>query len=237
MTHEIGIGVIGMGWVGNVHSRVYGQVADRFRDTGIRPRLVICADEVEARAREGQERFGFEQRTTDWKEVIENDSVQAISVASPNHLHLEVVRAAAAAGKDIFCEKPVGMGPLQTAEIEGIARRAKVISWVGYNYRWAPAGPVCPQAGSGGQAGRGDPLSRSFSGGLRQGPPWSALLAISEGMVGDRNPGRPHLPRCRHGPLHGWAGEAPDQHQPHLHHRTPPGPQGVRHPLFHGLGR
>ena len=138
MAHEIGIGVIGMGWVGNVHSRVYGQVADRFRDTGIRPRLVMCADEVEARAREGQERFGFEQRTTDWREVIGNDSVQAISVASPNHLHLEVVRAASAAGKDIFCEKPVGMGPLQTAEIEGIARRAKVISWVGYNYRWAP---------------------------------------------------------------------------------------------------
>ncbi len=138
MTHSIGIGVIGMGWVGTVHSRVYGQVSDRFREKGIRPRLVICADEVESRAREGRERFGFEQWTTDWRAVIDNDAVQAISVASPNNLHLEIVRVAAEAGKDIFCEKPVGMGPRQTAEIEGIARRAKVITWVGYNYRWAP---------------------------------------------------------------------------------------------------
>ena len=138
MAHSIGIGVIGMGFVGAVHSRVYGQVTDRFRDREIQPRLVICADEVEARAREGQKRFGFEQWTTNWKEVVHNDSVHAISIASPNYLHLDIVRAAAAAGKNIFCEKPVGMGPQQTAEIEGIARRAKVISWVGYNYRWAP---------------------------------------------------------------------------------------------------
>ena len=138
MVQNIGIGVIGMGWVGTVHSRVYGQVSDRFRETGMQPNLVICADEVESRAREGQERFGFEQWTTDWREVIDDDAVQAISVAAPNNLHLEIVRAAAAAGKDIFCEKPVGMGPGQTAEIEGIARRAQVITWVGYNYRWAP---------------------------------------------------------------------------------------------------
>ena len=52
MTQTIGIGVIGMGWMGTVHSRSYRQITDRFPDSGIRPRLVVCADEVEARARQ-----------------------------------------------------------------------------------------------------------------------------------------------------------------------------------------
>ena len=56
----------------------------------------------------------------------------------PIGLHLEIVAAAAAAGKHIFCEKPVGRSPRETAEIEAIARSAGVLTFVGYNYRWAP---------------------------------------------------------------------------------------------------
>jgi predicted dehydrogenase len=53
-------------------------------------------------------------------------------------LHLELVEAAAQAGKHVFCEKPVGGTPEQTVAAERAARRAGVISGVGYNYRWAP---------------------------------------------------------------------------------------------------
>ena len=56
----------------------------------------------------------------------------------PNHLHVELARAAAEAGKHIFCEKPVGRNPEETAEIEAAARQAGVLSFVGFNYRWAP---------------------------------------------------------------------------------------------------
>ena len=48
MTRTIGIGVIGMGWMGEVHSRSYRAIPDRFPDSGFQPRLVICADPVEA---------------------------------------------------------------------------------------------------------------------------------------------------------------------------------------------
>jgi len=138
MVQSIGVGVIGMGWMGQVHSRSYRMIADRFHNDGIRARLVICADDVEARAREAQERFGFERCTTDWKQVVSHPEVQAVNVASPNHLHLEMVRAAAAARKHIFCEKPVGRNSRETAAIARVAREAGVLSWVGYNYRWAP---------------------------------------------------------------------------------------------------
>ena len=46
MTRTIGIGVIGMGWMGEAHSRAYRSIQDRFSAAGIRPRLVVCADPV-----------------------------------------------------------------------------------------------------------------------------------------------------------------------------------------------
>ncbi len=137
-TESLGIGVIGMGWMGQAHSRAYNNIADRFQDSGIRPRLVICADEAEARAKAAQTALRFEEYTTDWQQVIAHPAVQVVNVASPNYLHLEMVRAATAAGKHVFCEKPVGRSPQETAEIEALARHAGVMSFVGFNYRWAP---------------------------------------------------------------------------------------------------
>ena len=111
MTNTIGIGVIGMGWMGEVHSRSYRQVPDRFRDEGIRPRLVVCADDLEERAQKAKQSFEFEHYTTDWREVCADPEVEIVNIAAPNYLHLEMVRAAAEAGKHIFCEKPVGRTP------------------------------------------------------------------------------------------------------------------------------
>jgi predicted dehydrogenase len=138
MHKPIGIGVIGMGWMGLVHSRSYRQIADRFHDSSIQARLVVCADDVEARAREARDRLGFERYTTDWRKVVADPEVQVVSITSPNYLHLEMVQGAAEGGKHVFCEKPVGRSPRETAAIERAARRAGVLSWVGYNYRWTP---------------------------------------------------------------------------------------------------
>jgi len=138
MPETVCVGIIGMGWMGIVHSRSYRQIADRFRESGIQARLVICADEVEGRARDACQRLGFERHTTDWKHVISHPEVQAVNITAPNHMHLEIARAAAAAGKHVFCEKPVGRTPRETAEIEQTTRQAGVLTGVGYNYRWAP---------------------------------------------------------------------------------------------------
>lgn len=138
MARTVGIGVIGMGWMGQVHSRSYRQLADRFWDSEIQPDLIICGDEVEARGQEAQARFGFARTTTDWRQVIADPDVEVINIATPNVMHLEIALAAAQAGKHIFCEKPVGREPQETARIAASACQAGVMSGVGYNYRWAP---------------------------------------------------------------------------------------------------
>ena len=136
--NSIGIGIIGMGWMGQVHSRSYSLVPQRFPDIGVSPRLVICSDNVAERAENARQKLGFEQATTDWQEVIANPDVQIVNIATPNNLHVEIVKAAAEAGKHIFCEKPVGRTPEETAKIEALAREAGVLTFVGFNYRWTP---------------------------------------------------------------------------------------------------
>ena len=97
--------------------------------------------------------FGFEETTTDWRKLIEHPDVQIVNVAAPNHLHLDLVRAASAAGKHIFCEKPVGLSPAETYKIHSAARKAGVFTFVGFNYRWAPLVTHVRQLISGGNLG------------------------------------------------------------------------------------
>ena len=101
MTRTIGIGVIGMGWMGQAHSRSYRQIYDRYYDTGIKPRLVICGDELEARAIRSHETRGFGEYTTDWRAVIDHPAVEVVNIASGNCLHLDMVRAPTAAGEHV----------------------------------------------------------------------------------------------------------------------------------------
>ena len=138
MTQEIGIGVIGMGWMGQVHSRSYLQVPLRFPDIDAHPRLVICSDNVKERAESAQKVLGFVEYTTDWHQVVHHPDVDVINIATPNNLHLEIVKAAASAGKHIMCEKPVGRYPEETAKIAAEARAAGILTFVGFNYRWVP---------------------------------------------------------------------------------------------------
>jgi predicted dehydrogenase len=138
LARSIGVGVIGMGWMGQAHSRSYRQITQRFPESLLEPVLVVCSDDVATRARAAQATFGFERETQDWRKVIEDPQVEIVNIATPNNLHLDIASKAAEAGKHIFCEKPVGRNPDETIAIESAARQAGVMSGVGYNYRWAP---------------------------------------------------------------------------------------------------
>jgi predicted dehydrogenase len=138
VSKQIGIGVVGFGWMGQAHSRSYRRIPMYFADEELEPRLVIVADNVPARTELGRGNFGFEETTADWRAVVNHPEVDVVDITAPNTLHHQVAAAAAAAGKAIFCEKPVGERPDVTAAIEAVARHAGVITGVGFNYRWAP---------------------------------------------------------------------------------------------------
>jgi predicted dehydrogenase len=135
---RIGVGVIGFGWLGQAHSRSMLRIPTLFPDRGFEPELVACSDTVAERIDEAVGSFGFARGSEDWRTVMDDPAVDVVVIAAPNMLHVELVEAAAAAGKHVFCEKPVGGTPEQTVQAEKAVRDAGVISGVGYNYRWAP---------------------------------------------------------------------------------------------------
>jgi predicted dehydrogenase len=133
---RIGVGLIGFGWLGQAHSRSLRRIPTLFADRPFETDLVICSDTVPGRLDEAVGDFGYASAASDWRAVVEHPEVDVVFVTAPNMLHLELIEAAAAAGKDIFCEKPVGGTPEQTERAADAAR--DVITGVGYNYRWAP---------------------------------------------------------------------------------------------------
>jgi predicted dehydrogenase len=151
---RIGVGVIGFGWLGQAHSRALQRIRTLFPERDFEPVLAIVSDTLPERVDEAIGSFGFARGSADWRRVIDDPEVDAVVIAAPNALHLELIEAAAAAGKDVFCEKPVGGTPRETARAERAARHAGVISGVGYNYRWAPLVRYAAELVGSGKLGR-----------------------------------------------------------------------------------
>ena len=138
MARKLGIGVVGLGWMGRVHTASYRRLVEHFPELGVEPQLVIASD-LAADRRAHAERVGFEATTEDWRAVVEHPDVEAVSVTTPNVMHREVALAAIAAGKHVWVEKPVGRGLDDTLAVAEAAERTGVVSGVGFCYRFAPA--------------------------------------------------------------------------------------------------
>ena len=151
---RIGVGVIGFGWLGQAHSRSLARIPLLFADRPYNPVLVAAADALPARVDEAVRSFSFARASVDWRTVIDDPEVDVVFIATPNMLHLELVQAVAAAGKAVFCEKPVGGTPEQVLAAALAARTANVISGVGYNYRWAPLVQYARELIAGGELGQ-----------------------------------------------------------------------------------
>ncbi len=134
----LGIGLIGFGWMGQSHSRAYRNIEVYFPGSATQPRLVAMADPVQERVETAVEHFGYQQGGGDWREVVHHPGVEIVDITAPNAFHRMIAEEAAAAGKIVFCEKPVGEHPQDTMAIARAIRGAGVLSGCGYNYRWAP---------------------------------------------------------------------------------------------------
>lgn len=138
MKKSLGVAVLGLGWMGQVHSRAMLRMPSLFPNRSFTPRLVVCADTEEERRERAVADFGFERAVADWREAVEADDVDVVWVTAPNMLHIPMIEAAAAAGKAVFSEKPIGGKPEQTVVAYEAARAAGVPTAVGYNYLWSP---------------------------------------------------------------------------------------------------
>ncbi|MFG2963114.1 MULTISPECIES: Gfo/Idh/MocA family protein [unclassified Streptomyces] len=139
MVSTLGVAVVGFGWMGRVHTQAYQRIPHHFPQLPVRPELVAVAEEVPGRAEEAAAQFGFASTTRDWREVVKDPRVRAVSITAPNFLHREIGVAMAEAGKHIWIEKPVGLTAEDARAVADAVAAAGVRSTVGFNYRNAPA--------------------------------------------------------------------------------------------------
>lgn len=150
---QIGVGVIALGWMGRLHSRGFRQVAERYPELGVDARLVAAADPVPAN-REAARGLGFERAVEDYREVLADPQIEAVSICAPNFLHHEIAMAAVGAGKHFWIEKPMGVNAAQSREIAQAAAAAGLVTAAGFNYRHQPAVEHARDLVRGGRLGR-----------------------------------------------------------------------------------
>ena len=102
MKKHVGVAVLGLGWMGQAHSRSMLRIPSLFPERSVDPRLVVCADTEESRRARAVEDFGFERSVENWEEAVGGDDVDAVWVTAPNMLHIPMIEAATAAGKAVF---------------------------------------------------------------------------------------------------------------------------------------
>ena len=135
---QIGIGIVGGGYMGKAHAVAYAAVGAVF-DTPLRPVLEMVCATSDASAEKYRAAYGFARATSDWKALVTDAKVDAIVIASPQDTHREIAELAFAHGKPVFCEKPLGATLHDSRAMVAAAEAARVVNMSGFNYIRTPA--------------------------------------------------------------------------------------------------
>jgi myo-inositol 2-dehydrogenase/D-chiro-inositol 1-dehydrogenase len=125
------IGIIGAGRIGKMHAQ---NLATRVPGA----QVVAIADPVLDAACEVAQRLHIPMAVADYREVLDNSAVDAVSICSSTDTHAQIMIEAAQAGKHIFCEKPIAIDLKKIDEALAAVDRAGVTLQVGFNRRFDP---------------------------------------------------------------------------------------------------
>ena len=153
MAKELRIGMIGYGFMGRAHSNAYKRLNDFF-PVEHRPVLQAVAARNQAKAQSFADNWGYQRVETDWRKVAVADDIDLVDVCAPNHMHLDIVLAAAEAGKMICCEKPLAMSVAEAEQMVEAVEKHGVPNMVWYNYRRVPSIALAKQVVDEGRVGK-----------------------------------------------------------------------------------
>ncbi|WP_242682156.1 Gfo/Idh/MocA family protein [Herbiconiux sp. SYSU D00978] len=135
------IAMIGYGFMGAAHSQGW-RVAPRFYDLPATPEMSVLVGRDEARTAAAAEKWGWQETSVDWREVIRRDDIDIVDIVTPGDSHAEIAIAALEAGKHVLCEKPLANTVAEAEAMTDAAERAAergVQAMVGFTYRRVPA--------------------------------------------------------------------------------------------------
>jgi predicted dehydrogenase len=139
------IGLFGSGFMGQAHADAFRRANVLYRDLPAAPRLHTLADATDELAARAAARFGFENSTGDWRALVNNPDIDVIDITSPNAMHREMALAAIAAGKHVYCEKPLAVTLAEAEEMAAAAKAKGVKTMVAFNNIKTPAAMLAKQ--------------------------------------------------------------------------------------------
>ena len=131
MSERVRIGVVGAGRMGSIHARLIARDVHQARLAGIADLNLQAARHLAAE-------LGDPPVFRSLDEMLAAGGVDAVLIAVSSNGHLDAIRIAAAAGRDILCEKPIALTMADTLAAIALAETAKVRLQVGFMRRWDP---------------------------------------------------------------------------------------------------
>ncbi len=123
--------------MGKAHAIALSSVATTFPGLP-RPALSCLVDSELGKATRLAADWGFERGSDDWLAACQDRNIDVVDICTPNHLHKDMALAAIAAGKHVWCEKPLALDAADAKVIWEAARDAGVQSSMGFNYACNP---------------------------------------------------------------------------------------------------
>lgn len=134
---QVNVAMIGAQFMGKTHSNAWRKVG-MFFDLPVEPVMkVMCGKFPEELAT--AKRWGWEETSLNWEEVVNRPDIDVIDICTPNFLHPPIAIAAAKAGKAVICEKPLANSVAEAKQMLAAVTKAGVKHMCGFSYRFAPA--------------------------------------------------------------------------------------------------
>jgi len=171
---KLGIGVLGVGAMGKRH-------AENIRRLVPEARLIAVADVAADQARQVAAELEIEHGFATFEDMLERKDIDCVVIATPDKFHAEAIRTAAAAGKQILCEKPLALSLADAhAALEAVAK-AGVHLQIGFMRRYDPGYAAAMKRIEAGEIG--EPVVFKSIGRDKDAPPISSYQSRLNGML------------------------------------------------------
>jgi predicted dehydrogenase len=171
---KLGIGVLGVGEMGRRH-------AENIRRLVPKSHLVAVADAAADRARQVAAELEIDHSFQSLEEMLACKEINAVLISTPDKFHSEAIEVAAAAGKDILCEKPLALNLADARRALDAVAKAGVRLQIGFMRRYDPAYESAMRRVEAGEIG--DPVVFKSVGRDKDVPPLAAYQSGVNGMV------------------------------------------------------
>jgi len=128
---KLALGVIGCGHWGPNHVRVFSELE--------RSEVLMCADPSETRLTAVRGRFPAVATTVDYRDILADDRIDAVVIATPTATHVDIARQALQAGKHLLVEKPLCVDSREAVELGILAEKVERVLMVGHVFLYNDA--------------------------------------------------------------------------------------------------